>query len=102
MIRRPPRSTLFPSTPLFRSVAAGIDNRPLPPRVPPIQVMEVAVRVRGGEPPCGPPSPLKVGMGRPLGIFKGRGAPDIRIEGVTLPVTVVAPLDDRSVPSPAM
>src|SRR3712207_7516975 len=26
MIRRPPRSTLFPSTPLFRSAAAGGDH----------------------------------------------------------------------------
>src|SRR3712207_8208961 len=28
MIRRPPRSTLFPSTPLFRSVAARPPRRP--------------------------------------------------------------------------
>src|SRR2546430_11783791 len=30
MIRRPPRSTLFPYTTLFRSVGAGAGRRPLP------------------------------------------------------------------------
>src|SRR5258708_21447801 len=30
MIRRPPRSTLFPYTTLFRSVARGIDEQPSP------------------------------------------------------------------------
>src|SRR3712207_8327707 len=39
MIRRPPRSTLFPYTPLFRSVvavftAADVDLPPLPPEAP--------------------------------------------------------------------
>src|SRR3712207_8042047 len=29
MIRRPPRSTLFPYTTLFRSITAGIDDFPL-------------------------------------------------------------------------
>src|SRR4051812_49610176 len=28
MIRRPPRSTLFPYTTLFRSIADGVDQRP--------------------------------------------------------------------------
>src|SRR2546430_5043550 len=32
MIRRPPRSTLFPYTTLFRSVGAAFDQRPRPER----------------------------------------------------------------------
>src|SRR3712207_7748547 len=31
MIRRPPRSTLFPYTTLFRSLRVGADGQPLPP-----------------------------------------------------------------------
>src|SRR5256885_5986085 len=42
MIRRPPRSTLFPYTTLFRSlseivVPTGTETRPLPPIVPLLQ-----------------------------------------------------------------
>src|SRR3712207_8859183 len=33
MIRRPPRSTLFPYTTLFRSVRAGVDAAPAPVEV---------------------------------------------------------------------
>src|SRR5690349_23768790 len=33
MIRRPPRSTLFPYTTLFRSVERAVDGRGLPPAV---------------------------------------------------------------------
>src|SRR5256885_7353911 len=36
MIRRPPRSTLFPYTTLFRSLHVGVDDRPLV-RVEPAQ-----------------------------------------------------------------
>src|SRR3712207_7544168 len=31
MIRRPPRSTLFPYTTLFRSLAGRLEDRPVPP-----------------------------------------------------------------------
>src|SRR2546426_9323189 len=34
MIRRPPRSTLFPYTTLFRSLAGHDRDRPRPPEVP--------------------------------------------------------------------
>src|SRR2546422_11715181 len=50
MIRRPPRSTLFPYTTLFRSVAVGVDvDVELPPRVGPLgrqgdERMEPALR----------------------------------------------------------
>src|SRR5256885_3245235 len=42
MIRRPPRSTLFPYTTLFRSV--GIDGKDLP-RKP--MLLQIALRARG-------------------------------------------------------
>src|SRR2546422_6949173 len=50
MIRRPPRSTLFPYTTLFRSVAVGVDvDVELTPRVEPLgrqgdERMEPALR----------------------------------------------------------
>src|SRR3712207_8194494 len=49
MIRRPPRSTLFPYTTLFRSVAAGLGQRVL--RLARFQRADVVghVRVAGGE-----------------------------------------------------
>src|SRR5258708_19935241 len=43
MIRRPPRSTLFPYTTLFRSFATGLEGSALGPR-------------RGGNPHLGPPT----------------------------------------------
>src|SRR3712207_7501275 len=46
MIRRPPRSTLFPYTTLFRSVASG-DAAPLPGRYD-----GDTTRLRNGEPPA--------------------------------------------------
>src|SRR2546430_7435396 len=58
MIRRPPRSTLFPYTTLFRSAAAG------PPRVP------------GGGAPRQAPAPLALARRELLGAgARGGGAP---------------------------
>src|SRR5258708_30141313 len=45
MIRRPPRSTLFPYTPLFRPLAGNPRLRPLPFRQP--STLAPAVPVRG-------------------------------------------------------
>src|SRR5260221_11226897 len=48
MIRRPPRSTLFPYTTLFRSTAAPRDNTPLT-QPPLLQVQGLARRYRSEE-----------------------------------------------------
>src|SRR2546430_11791031 len=45
MIRRPPRSTLFPYTTLFRSLAAGADADALADRVGVVAVVRVVARV---------------------------------------------------------
>src|SRR5256885_4160487 len=42
MIRRPPRSTLFPYTTLFRSTATGRSGRPLPSLAPPFTHLSAA------------------------------------------------------------
>src|SRR3712207_9466133 len=53
MIRRPPRSTLFPYTTLFRSVVQGADGgeRPKPEVLVHlrVEVLAVALRARGGD-----------------------------------------------------
>src|SRR5258707_7279912 len=53
MIRRPPRSTLFPYTTLFRSTRTGLQACPNCQRQ--IQVPEVSIA--GGPPPSSPPLP---------------------------------------------
>src|SRR3712207_8073521 len=62
MIRRPPRSTLFPYTTLFRSEGVGRAGEagPLRRRVPELHVLRVFV----GEGGAG---------GNPLGVFLGGG-----------------------------
>src|SRR5256885_12619663 len=47
MIRRPPRSTLFPYTTLFRSPAPLALSSELPGRIEPVRVAEVRARVAG-------------------------------------------------------
>src|SRR3712207_9093598 len=61
MIRRPPRSTLFPYTTLFRSAPASVGRRTGPGT-------GTAARCRGRRPP-GSPGP----GGRPAGTPPGRG-----------------------------
>src|SRR5258706_1646659 len=62
MIRRPPRSTLFPYTTLFRSAAAGVVH--VPPRVGVVQpVVGVVVDAAEGQPrllPAGRRQPVAV------------------------------------------
>src|SRR3712207_7637923 len=52
MIRRPPRSTLFPYTTLFRSVAVPLSSQPLQHQaerfVPHVRVVEAGARRGGG------------------------------------------------------
>src|SRR2546429_1623099 len=51
MIRRPPRSTLFPYTTLFRSLAAQVVKRERAPRIEPVGVGRKVGRVDlAGEP----------------------------------------------------
>src|SRR3712207_7065253 len=50
MIRRPPRSTLFPYTTLFRSVEAHQRGRPLPALADPVDQLEPVQARRQVEP----------------------------------------------------
>src|SRR2546430_9554655 len=54
MMRRPPRSTLFPYTTLFRSRAGPAQSRPLGfQHVSPLQIRQLAARPVAGSPPPG-------------------------------------------------
>src|SRR2546430_10858515 len=48
MIRRPPRSTLFPYTTLFRSTPAVFPPGDLPPRKPVVSFKDLKRRARAG------------------------------------------------------
>src|SRR5256885_12209393 len=61
MIRRPPRSTLFPYTPLFRSVTARSTCGPTASRVP----LASSSRSAGSNPPSGPDTTSHSSTGEP-------------------------------------
>src|SRR2546422_7778696 len=63
MIRRPPRSTLFPYTTLFRSAPARFPDRPVP-------VAAIRPHVRGSDPSNSLPRPDKAAAATAL---SGRG-----------------------------
>src|SRR3712207_8028747 len=64
MIRRPPRSTLFPYTTLFRSAAYAIQRKEAlrPLRAPPEPTPQRLTEARGA--PSGPPPPPQKERGR--------------------------------------
>src|SRR5690349_23737583 len=55
MLRRPPRSTLFPYTTLFRSTKSAADGSPT--REPPTLSLLFVLRRRRGAPSCGDLAP---------------------------------------------
>src|SRR2546426_4323371 len=65
MIRRPPRSTLFPYTPLFRSP----DEAPKPPKAT-IGPRKLLVRLEIATRPPPPPPPSKGSPPPPLAVMK--------------------------------
>src|SRR2546430_4999334 len=69
MIRRPPRSTLFPYTTLFRSAGAGRDHG--------VQVPALAGRTPTGgtDPGAGEPAPASAGGANHDGHDRGRDYP---------------------------
>src|SRR2546425_11415961 len=73
MIRRPPRSTLFPYTTLFRSLFAGSSTQPIANRID-LVLNYFGVRVDGAAPPPPPPPPTPV--------------TDIAVTGVAAPAAV--------------
>src|SRR5437868_9955590 len=91
-------------TPLLTvmTVPLGMESVPLPPMVPPLQVMAALVRLMFAVPLSVPPCMVRVGM-KSVPSRLGVCVPQLmRIDGVTLPATVFVPLETSSVPEPLM
>src|SRR2546430_15329229 len=93
MIRRPPRSTLFPSTTLFRSVVTRTRRRGPGPAIARAPVGQVELGIVGARDPGGP-APAQVGIARRpslVALFSGTGGGGTaaqgagRVRGVNVP-----------------
>src|SRR5947209_18215780 len=91
-------------TPLFTvmTVPLGMDSVPVPPMVPPLQVMAALVRLMFAVPLSVPPCMVRVGVVSVLALLGGRVAPMMKIDVETAPAAVDVPDWTFSVPAPVM
>src|SRR5437667_11323345 len=81
-------------------VAPGMESVPLPPMVPPLQVIAVEVRLMFAVPLRVPPFIVSVGTLRVPALLSVRVPPDMVIEVERLLLTVLVPALHCSVPAP--
>src|SRR6266851_5175635 len=83
-------------------VVAGIDSVPLPPIVPPLQVMAAPVRLIAAEPFSVPPYMARVGIVCVAALFTVKVPPETPRGVDMVPETVLVPDCHWTVPAPEM
>src|SRR5437763_4932709 len=91
-------------TPLLTvmTVPLGMESVPLPPMVPPLQVMAALVRLTFAVPLSVPPCMVRVGMLNVLALLSVSVPLLMTIDVETLPATVVVPALVLRVPAPVI